>query len=294
MTILKQKQIKVCICTCGKEENKYIREFVEYYKNYGVDKIFLYDNNNKNGEHFEDVLQDYISDNFVSIINYRGKKKIQMKAFGHCYLKNKFDYDWFIFYDIDEFIYLHNYNNIKNYLIQKQFNKCDIIYLNNIIHTDNNNIYYYNKSLFQRFPQIENFNNINKRYKPRYLLVDLTKIIIRSQIPGVKFTNPHILKYNMNNNCNGFGKLIKRKSIHLDKPDHKYFYFHHFYFKSSEEYLKKLNVGSVFFGRKRGYKLFNFQLYFAINEITSDKLDYFEIKTGINMSYFREKKKIKK
>jgi hypothetical protein len=44
------------------KKNKYIREFVEHYKNYGVDKIFLYDNNELNGERFEEVINDYIED----------------------------------------------------------------------------------------------------------------------------------------------------------------------------------------------------------------------------------------
>ena len=47
---------KICLCTVAKEENIYIREFIEYYKNYGIDKIFIYDNNDKNGEKFEDVI----------------------------------------------------------------------------------------------------------------------------------------------------------------------------------------------------------------------------------------------
>ena len=33
---------KVCVCTLAKLENKYIREFVQHYEKYGVDKIFLY------------------------------------------------------------------------------------------------------------------------------------------------------------------------------------------------------------------------------------------------------------
>lgn len=67
--------LKVCVCTLGKQENRYIREFVEHYKEYGVDKIFLYDNNNINGEKFEEVIKDYIEKGFVEIINFRGKKK---------------------------------------------------------------------------------------------------------------------------------------------------------------------------------------------------------------------------
>ena len=133
--------IRICVCTCGKNENKYAREFVKYYYNYGVDKIFIYDNNNENSENFEDVLYDYIQSGFVRIINYREKQKIQMKAFNHCYQHNKNNYDWFIYYDMDEFIHLDNYKNIKKYLGQTAFNKCNIIYLNHVIHTDNNQIY---------------------------------------------------------------------------------------------------------------------------------------------------------
>ena len=50
------KKIKICICTIAKNENRYIKEYVEYYKKYGVDKIYLYDNNNPNGERFEEVI----------------------------------------------------------------------------------------------------------------------------------------------------------------------------------------------------------------------------------------------
>ena len=57
----KIKNTKVCLCTNGKKENLYAREFVQHYINYGVDKIFIYDNNEQNGEKFEDVLDDYIN-----------------------------------------------------------------------------------------------------------------------------------------------------------------------------------------------------------------------------------------
>ena len=50
----------ICICTLGKKENRYIREFVTHYEKYGVDKIYLYDNNDINGERFEEVIKDYI------------------------------------------------------------------------------------------------------------------------------------------------------------------------------------------------------------------------------------------
>jgi hypothetical protein len=73
---LKKKiaNLKVCICTLGKNENKYISEFVEHYKNYGVDKIYLYDNNDKKGERFEHIIGNNIDSGFVDLINWRGIK----------------------------------------------------------------------------------------------------------------------------------------------------------------------------------------------------------------------------
>ena len=58
---IKRKMIKICLCTIGKNENKYTREFINHYQKYGVDKIFIYDNNDINGESFYDVSSDYIN-----------------------------------------------------------------------------------------------------------------------------------------------------------------------------------------------------------------------------------------
>ena len=74
----------------------------------GVDKIFIYDNNEKNGEKFDDVLSEYIKEGFIEIFNYRGKIAPQLTVFEQCYNKYKKEYDWLIFFDIDEFIHLSN------------------------------------------------------------------------------------------------------------------------------------------------------------------------------------------
>ena len=76
---------------------------------------------------------------------------MQYPSANDCYQKNKNTYNWFLLYDMDEFIHLNNYKSIKKYLSNKNFNKCNVIYLNQILHTDNEHIYYSNKSLFERF-----------------------------------------------------------------------------------------------------------------------------------------------
>ena len=126
------KNLKVCVCTLGKQENKYILEFVEHYKNYGVDKIYLYDNNDLNGEKFESIIGEYLENNFVEIINWRGVKgtSTYYGIMDSCYQQHYDEYDWIIFYELDEFLYLKNYHSIKPYLAKNKFNKCDSIQLN--------------------------------------------------------------------------------------------------------------------------------------------------------------------
>ena len=66
---------KVLLCCIAKLENLYIKEFVEYYKKLGFDNICLYDNNDEDGEHFEDVINDYIESGYVILKNVRGMKE---------------------------------------------------------------------------------------------------------------------------------------------------------------------------------------------------------------------------
>lgn len=268
--------LKVCVCTVGKNENRYVREFVEHYKKYEVDNIFIYDNNDINGENFDIVLKDYIRSGFIKIINIRGKIKMQFPAFNHCYQENKKIYDWLIFYDMDEFIHLANVNNIKRYLNKKQFHKCNVIYLNEYMHTDNDQIYYYNKSLYERFPNAT--LNFSKE-------IGFTKMILRGSLEKINITNPHILI--TKNQCNSVGKVLK--SLKTEYFYNNNYYIDHFYFKSPEEFLGKLKKGSVASGKKKGSIKQWIQFYFSVNKITEDKLDFFENKTGIKLNVFRDK-----
>ena len=150
-----EKLIKVCLCVIAKEENQYIREFIEHYKNYDIDKIYIFDNNDKNKEKFEDIIDDYIKNDFVELIYYKNISQPQIKSYNDCYKRyNKF-YDWLIFFDVDEFIYLKDFKSIKSFLKDKRFEKCNRIQLNWIFYTDNNMLYYVNKPLKERFTERE-------------------------------------------------------------------------------------------------------------------------------------------
>ena len=280
----KKNNLKICICTLGKEENRYIREFVKYYENYDIDKIFLYDNNNINGERFEEIIKDYIDKGLVKIIDWRGKNKSMIRVWNDCYLKNYKKFDWMIFYDIDEYIYLKNYTSIKTFLNEPKFKNCQKIYLNWVIHTDNDLIYYDNRSLHERFPEVERNAKYNKMD-----CYSSVKSILRGHIPNVKIRRMHIFSRDIKG-CNGFGDIAELNRLdHIRNPDFKYYYIDHYYSKSLEEFIEKINKGDVFFDNKTSFKMHRIKRYFNINKITMEKIQFIEKKTGLNLLKYKKK-----
>ena len=274
---------KVCLCTPAKNENRYIREFVEHYEKYGVDKIFLYDNNDIEGEKFDEILSDYIEKDFVEVRDWRGKAKALMQMMNDCYQTNYQIYDWLIFYELDEYIHLSNYTNVKPFLNLPRFKHCEVIYLNLICHTDNNLIDYDNRSLAERFPR-----TVPKYKKGGYRLE--IKSILRGHIPNIEITNNHLLSTDLHN-CNGYGNKNRYYyKTYSNQNDYKNYYIDHYYSKSTEEFIEKLNKGDVYLDTLK-YVMQRVDKYFTQSEITKEKIDFIENKTGLNLSLYRSKVK---
>ena len=283
--LISNKNIKICICTIGKKENLYAREYVEFYKKKGVDKIIIYDNNEKEGEKFNLVLKDYIDNKYVEIIDVRGIVAPQVKAMEDCRKNNYKKFDWLIFFDMDEFIFLRKHDNIKDFLGQRKFTKCQRIQLNWFFHTDNNLIYYDNRTLQERFPVKE------RKWKGKKLGgLEAIKSIIRGNI-DVKISNIHYINDSLIS-CDGFGRIRKVYGIYTKESDHYYNYIDHYFSKSTEEFVNKLMKGSVSVGyNKTSHSMNRINIYFFLSDITLDKINYIENRTNFNLTKFRLKLK---
>ncbi len=217
----KPKYLKIALCTMGKWENHYIREWVEYYKNLGISKIFLYDNNDIDGERFEDEISDFIKNNFIEIINYRGKYSdkynLQSKAYVDCYINRVKDYDYLAIFDIDEFLYLNNYTHISDYLSQPKFKDFDCIRFPWLIMDDNDLVIVQNNnySLNKRFLRGK-FSQLGKSiFKTGFKQINST-IVLNSHGPiGLKSCDPDGKICN-----NGLNKKIRHSWIY-EKPQKK-------------------------------------------------------------------------
>ena len=123
--------LKVCLCVICKEENLYIQEFIETYRKLGFNHIFIYDNNDINGEKLEEVVMEDVKEGFITIINYRGlrgpDKGPQMYAYYDCYKRTNLIYDWIAFFDVDEYLILNEVNKIQNFLLDSRYDYCEMV-----------------------------------------------------------------------------------------------------------------------------------------------------------------------
>ena len=231
-------------------------------------------------------MLNYIKDGFVEIINWRGLQKAQFQIMNDCYQNNYNKFDWILFYDIDEFIYLKYFKSIKVFLSQYKFDKCGKVELNWIHFIDNDNslsissIFYKNKTLAERFPKKEK-NILKKDFHPQI------KSIIRGHYPNIKIGCLHKLASGLTS-CDGFGRKSNTIGIKTLSPDFKRNYIKHYFGKSLEEFVEKIKRGSAAIGKTNISLIAKINRYFEIYDINKIKINYIEKETGLNLSLYKK------
>jgi hypothetical protein len=274
-------RIKTAICVIAKKENKYIKEFINHYIDLGINKIFLYDNNDIEEEKFDVILNNFIKQKQVQIINFRGLVRPQQLAFSQCYNNNKYKYDWFAFYDVDEYLYLYNNKNINKFLSLPKFKKCSSLLINWKFYGDNNNLYYESKPLKERFKKQFSFSKKNMRFIYYYAAA---KSIIRGGLNITWEHFPHYLKNNII--CRPNGEIIKNP---LSSPKYSLAHIKHYATKSTEEFAEKLLKGAANSNNtlNKSFWIDNINnYYFLFNIKNKDKINLFEKKLNISLNYF--------
>lgn len=124
--------MNVGICALAKYENEYINDWVKYHIGIGFDHIWLFDNNEQDYPYVGRRIDEDLKDK-VTIINYRMHQNLDTTPNVPCY--NNFiecwseGLDWCAFIDIDEFITMDNYTNVKDWLANAP-EECEGVVLN--------------------------------------------------------------------------------------------------------------------------------------------------------------------
>ena len=162
---------KIAICAVFKDENIYVKEWIDYHLTIGFDYIWMYDNESKIP--LSETVADYICQGKVGVKEFKGQHHGRQLQCCQDALVNKLkDYSWIASIDIDEFIVLlEESQNIKDYL--QEYINCSSIGLNWLLFGSNGHIKTQASvinSYTQSLPSHSANKHIKSIYQPKYIL----------------------------------------------------------------------------------------------------------------------------
>lgn len=225
--------MNTAICAIAKNENDYINDWCKWHLSIGIDKIYIFDNNDINSEYVGNCIDKDILDR-ITIIPVNNFKEFQKQAYNDFYYNFSMFYDWIAFIDIDEFINV-KCNDIKTLLstIPKNIN---VVRLNWQIYGDDHG----SASSDISVPVYERITEkLNRTYNMH------GKSIVRGKLNNVKFNSVHYptIDNKMPSQCLPSGKQLTDDSkIVLSTCEYDIAYLAHYMTKTYSEFVKqKLN-----------------------------------------------------
>lgn len=268
---------KIALCCIAKQENEYIRFFVEYYKSLHFDRIIIYDNNEPEGERFEEVIGDYIQSGFVELVDFRGKMAPQMKAYQDAYDRYNKDYDWIAFFDCDEFLtFVDGTDNIHSFLSRELFIPFQVVHFNWMVYGDNEMLDNDGRNVIDRFRN----PILPYDFKTQYTSFpenNHVKSIVRGGLCDIKWKNgSHTPLSCYCKCCNPIGVPVK--SCGLQEIEYSKAYIRHYSTKTIGEWVKnKMKKGDVFYCGNKAEQMVSIEYFFRYNKRTADKIHYAEM-----------------
>ena len=235
----------IVIAAIFKGEDQYLNEWIEFHKIVGVEHFFLYDNGDSDSS--RKILAPYIKEGLVTYIpfpefnekiirsKYGGRNfsrlSMQNLAMGDCVKNYSKHFKWLVKIDIDEFLYpLLPYENLPDV-----FNRLDSKIVKGMA---------FRASRFgpsgqeknSDLPVIERFTKRYEKYDSNWKVAGKSSCL--DSAAGYQTCHKFFYKFNP------FKQELK------DDITSKYIHLNHYYIKSKEEYLAKIEFHSA--GHKAG------------------------------------------
>ena len=262
--------MNVVVCAMAKNEHKYINEWVSHYIGLGVDKIYIYDNDNLDSPYIKDFIDTKFNDRVV-IKNIRGqqKPKLQQQIYTGFYCKYGNTFDWCLFFDIDEF--LDGVSNIKEWLSTIEYPQVRIMWRlfgdDNLIERDTYKVY-------KEFKQVVK-NTLHRNLNQKGDLEIQGKFALKGGLSNVYISSPHFASYETRDNIIPSvlpsGALCFNSDVRIrDDYSQEKIYLNHYMTKTLKEFIEQKLY--------RNDAVYNQQLkidyYWRINKKTPEKLEY--------------------
>ncbi|PSS17173.1 Glycosyltransferase family 92 protein [Actinidia chinensis var. chinensis] len=106
---LQEPKSPICACTLVYNAAKFLKEWVVYHSEIGVQKFFLYDNDSD--DDLEKVVTELVDHGYNVSTLFWPWPKTQEAGFSHCAIHANDSCAWMMYMDVDEFIYSPNWLN---------------------------------------------------------------------------------------------------------------------------------------------------------------------------------------
>ena len=284
--------MKIALTAIARHENRYLKEWFDYYKGIGIDHIFIGDNNDvDDSENIQDFVDELGYGDFVTVINKRKDKSTQQNTdvqnnfYKETYDTYGKDFDWMCFFDIDEYLQINPQfykETTINHYVESCCERCKTKYNVNpeqiqvgwLMYDDNDKLFYEDKPLQERFTRLS--ENIYR--DTLYRNVMCGKVIVKCGLDDVIFPDMHHSEFtnhtqytclNGRYKCDSYVDMAN-SFIRIDAV------LKHYYSKSLEEFIQKR------FGDKTSYiDIGDFEncvkQYFSVNKRTLEKEKLFEL-----------------
>ena len=247
--------MKVCIIAIAKNEDLYLKEWIDYHLGLGFDKIIIALN--------DDIYKPPVENPKVQYEDWSGISPVQVRAYTTLYEKYQVDYDWMVFFDIDEFLVLETGNDIKEFL--KDFN-CDIIRVSERHYTDSDllDVVDGDYGVLSRFNEPANNEELDTFVK--------SFVNCRVQL-GDRKIKGHGIYDDALDAVNVLGQPCENYNQHTKEIVHKVLWLNHYRTKTIGEFIRQKYSRGGANNNPQRYR--NWERYFfKTNRRTQEKIDY--------------------
>lgn len=257
----------IVICAIAKNEHLYINDWVKYHIDLGFDHIYIFDNDDKTSRFLGDYIDTSYADK-VSFFDVRERKGqwFQQDCYNQFYQNYNQTFDWCAFIDIDEFIVLNAWPNIRAMVDDDRFKPFSSIKICWRLYGDDEVI---KRDI--RVPVYSFFKNTLTNHP----LVKQGKQITRGGLKGADIRNHGCyLNGSLAGQCTVAGTACYERNGSIDINGRYLFndcYLNHYMSKTLDEFLnQKFNRGDAMFATRE----IDADYFWRINKRTQEKIDY--------------------
>lgn len=234
LNFLKSRQTKyyASICLIIRNENEYLQEWLEWHRNIGIEHFYIYDH--MSGVPVKEFIKSLNDDlrQMITVIDFEyGSHFAQINAYNECLKKYGKDSYWMGFIDSDEFVRLNKLTNIKTFL--NRYTTAGAVMLA-WTEYDANGFEKKTKGLVrERFTHKSNYMGFSTLGKVFVQPLLVRKMFIHNCILREAFyTIDEKHEKVVSESCCVTNRTVKEATID------------HYYTKSHEEWVEKMNRGS--------------------------------------------------